>query len=193
MEKLAKNDLGEGTLQTQRDTLKDIESLIKRSETPPQGGGQQNQKQGGGGGEDQNPKDKKDQQGSSGGQKSQATAAAVAEPAVNRIKTNSLLCLKCRRHSQGTAGNPEGKAPPRNPAGNNAGARNQATRRPAVTVTARIPAAAMAPAGTAAAATRTIAPCNRNADLYKDVWGHLPETLRARWTPTRTATVHAQV
>jgi hypothetical protein len=52
-ERLAKSDLGEATQQTQRDILKDIESLIKRNENPPPsggGGGQQDQNNGGGGG-----------------------------------------------------------------------------------------------------------------------------------------------
>jgi|SRR5579875_92596 hypothetical protein len=52
-ERLAKNDLGEATQQTQRDILKDLESLIKRNEEPPpppSGDGQQDQNNGGGGG-----------------------------------------------------------------------------------------------------------------------------------------------
>jgi hypothetical protein len=51
-ERLAQNDLGEATQQTQRDILKDLESLIKRNEGPPpsSGGGQQDQNNNGGGG-----------------------------------------------------------------------------------------------------------------------------------------------
>src|SRR5579875_1448345 len=68
-ERLAKSDLGEATQQTQRDILKDLESLINRNENPPpQGGGQQDQNNGGGGGSDN--QDNKDQQGG-GGQQNQ--------------------------------------------------------------------------------------------------------------------------
>lgn len=74
-EQLAKNDLGEATQQTQRDILKDLESLIHRNEnSPPQGGAGQDQNQGGGS-ENQNNNDQQGgggQQG--GGQKSQSQA-----------------------------------------------------------------------------------------------------------------------
>jgi hypothetical protein len=49
-ERLAKNDLGEATQQTQRDILKDLDSLIQRSENPPQGNEEQDDNQSGGGG-----------------------------------------------------------------------------------------------------------------------------------------------
>lgn len=47
-ERLAKNDLGEATQQTQRDILKDLESLIQRNENPPPQGGEDQDQQGGG-------------------------------------------------------------------------------------------------------------------------------------------------
>lgn len=55
-ERLAKNDLGEATQQTQRDILKDLESLIQRNENPPPQGGDDQDQQGGG-----DNKDNKDQ------------------------------------------------------------------------------------------------------------------------------------
>jgi hypothetical protein len=66
-ERMANNDLGEATQQTQRDILKDLESLIHRNESPPpQGGGQQDQNNGG------DNQDNKNQQGGGSGTKAGA-------------------------------------------------------------------------------------------------------------------------
>jgi hypothetical protein len=64
-DRLAKNDLGEATQQTQRDILKDLDSLIQRNENPPpQGGDQQDQQ---GGGANQNNKNQKQGKGKAQG------------------------------------------------------------------------------------------------------------------------------
>lgn len=57
-DRLAKNDLGEATQQTQRDILKDLDSLIQRNENPPPQGDEQQDQQGGGNGSQDNKNQK---------------------------------------------------------------------------------------------------------------------------------------
>jgi len=71
-ERLAKNDLGEATQQTQRDILKDLESLIQRNENPPPQA-DEDQDQGGGGDGQQD----RNQQGGKAGRKSKGRSKGV--------------------------------------------------------------------------------------------------------------------
>jgi hypothetical protein len=151
-EKLANKELGDPTRQRQEDILKDLDSLINRIERgdpPPQGGG-------GGGGADQQPQ-------GGGGQ-----AKAGRQQGGGQAK--------------GSAG--QGK-------GNRNGRQNQRVsrqRRQGGTERARGGQqpqpelkAGTGLAGNTGGAGKESPPGARdpNADLYKDIWGHLPESLRA--------------
>jgi hypothetical protein len=169
-ERLAKNDLGEATQQTQRDILKDLESLIHRNENPPpQGGEQQDQNNGGGGGSDN--QDNKDQQGgggqqsqkqqgggqksqgqAKGGQKSQAGGGPGTKPGAGSKSGTQQRGGKAggdkRAGKDEKAGEKPGGRNGKN--GNGGGDKDDRAR-------------------------------NKNADLDKQgVWGHLPQTLRAQ-------------
>jgi hypothetical protein len=128
--RLAKNDLGEATQQTQRDILKDLESLIRRNENPPQGGGQDQNNGGGGGG--QNSK----------GRKGGGNRGAGSKSGTQRTRGDGKSGGG-KQNAQADGKNSKG--------GNSGGGGNSQDRGP-----------------------------NRAADQYKDIWGHLPQTLRAQ-------------
>jgi hypothetical protein len=198
-ERLAKADLGEATRQTQRDILKDIESLIHRNEAPPPQSGEQDQNQGGGGGgDDQNPMDKNQQGGGGGGggQKSQRNQGGGGQKSQGNAGGGGQT-------SQGGAGNRGGAGGAKNQ-GNAGGGRNSGTQPGGGSSTsgqkpgAQKPGAGNPKDGTGGrggdkpggrngkggnggeGGDKGERDMNRNADLYKDVWGHLPETLRAQ-------------
>ena len=179
-ERLAKDDLGEATQQTQRDILKDLESLIHRNDNPPPQGGQQNQNQGGGGGGSDN-QDNKDQKGggqqnqkqqgggqnskgqSQGGQKSQSGGGGGAKPGTKtgagpksgtaqqqKQRGSGKAGEEKRSGTDGKAGEQPGGKNGKNGNGGGGGDKDDRAR-------------------------------NKNADLDKHgVWGHLPQTLRAQ-------------
>lgn len=133
-ERLAKNDLGEATQQTQRDILKDLESLIQRNENPPQGDDEQNDNPSGGGGGSK----------SKGKRGSKKLSKRAGGKSSSRTGSGSQAMSKSSS-GQGQQGGKDGKN------GNGGGGGNKDDR-------AR----------------------NRAADQYKDIWGHLPQTLRAQ-------------
>src|SRR5579884_1724459 len=165
-ERLAKNDLGEATQQTQRDILKDLESLIKRNENPPpQGGGQQDQNNGGGGGSDnQHNSGQKSQSQSKGqgkgqgqskdGQKSSGGSSgtkpsAQSKPGNQQRNGNKAGQGKPAGKDEKGGEKPGGKDG-KNGNGGGGGRKDDRER-------------------------------NKNADLDKQgVWGHVPQTLRAQ-------------
>lgn len=141
-QRLAKNDLGEATQQTQRDILKDLDSLIERNENPPpQGGG------GGGGGDAQQDQQQQNgQQGSASKSKNQRSGSKSAR----RQRRGSRSGSQQRAGKDGKSGTQQ--AGGKNGAnGNGGGGGNRDDRA-----------------------------LNKNADQYKDTWGHLPQTLRAQ-------------
>jgi hypothetical protein len=187
-ERLAKNDLGEGTRQTQRDILKDIESLINRNENPPQSDDQDQGGGGGGGGDDQNPMNNKDNQGGGGGgggQKSQSKQGSRGQKSQGGAGGGG-------QKSQGKAGNSGGSGKQRSQG--NSGGGNAGTQPGGGSGTSRQkPGDRSAGGGGEKPGGRNgkngngggggdkgERAMNKNADLYKDVWGHLPETLRAQ-------------
>ncbi len=154
-ERLAKNDLGEATQQTQRDILKDIESLIQQNENDQSNGGEEgggeadkNQSQQGGDGQ-------QDQKQQAGRGKKSKKKSIFGSKWVKRRRTVSKSRVKQRPSGDQRAagGGKEGEKPGGRDGkgGNGGGGGNKDDR-------AR----------------------NRAADQYKDVWGHLPETLRAQ-------------
>lgn len=166
-ERLAKNDLGEATRQKQRDILNDIELLIRRSENPPPQ--QPDANDGGGGGDDQNPMDNnspQNQQGNGGKQSKGGSSKGGPQSkgqtgnggGTNQPGGGQKSAGKQRGGSQGTqkqAGGPK-------PTGSKPGGRD-----------------GKGTTGGAGGGKDDHAR-NRNSDLYKDDWGHLPETLRAQ-------------
>lgn len=171
-ERLAKNDLGEGTRQTQRDILKDIESLIHRNENPPQSNDQGG---GGGGSDDQNPMDNKDNQGGGGGggQKSQSKQGSRGQKSQSGSGGGG-------QKSQGTAGNSGGNGKQKSQA--NRGGGSSGTQPGGGSASnGQKPGGRNGKNGNGGGGgDKGERAMNKNADLYKDIWGHLPETLRAQ-------------
>jgi hypothetical protein len=152
-EKLGHRELGDPTSQQQRDILKDLDALMKRKQQS-QGGGADQQPQGGGGGGEQDKERSKSRSQSRRSQSQRSMARAGGKRQQRGRRGN-----RQRRGSSGSS-LAKGQQPrpnqgnaKQNPgaSGNNGGAGSKS------------------PENTK----------NLNADLYKDVWGHLPESLRA--------------
>jgi hypothetical protein len=166
-DRLAKNDLGEATQQSQRDILKDLESLIKRNEESPDGGG--------GGGEDNNPmdnQDNKDKQGKAG-QQSNSKQNGGAKQSNGSIFGKRKVTKSQRRPGSGkkkqraksNGGQNDGDKQPggKNGNGQQSGGKNGT-------------------GGNGGGGDRKNPERNHNADLDKkfEQWGHLPPSLRAQ-------------
>jgi len=156
-EKLGNRELGEPTAQQQRDILKDIDSLIKRSEQQSGGGGGQQQQQQ----EQQGEQDKQGQQDKQGGTRQQRQQGGGRQMARRggRRQPRQLRSERGGKQREGgrmMAGGPRpGDAPqPKQGAGG------------------RVPGGM--PANPPGGSVREV-----NTENYKDVWGHLPESLRA--------------
>jgi hypothetical protein len=156
-ERLAKNDLGEATQQTQRDILKDLESLIQRNENPPPSGGGG----GGGGGSQQNQNNNKNngnaQSGArtnnnknNGNAQSGTRTSAGSQPRVQQQQRGGNKSDSQQRTGKERLGKEKGNS--RNGInGNNGGGGDKDDQ------------------------------ARKNADLDKHgVWGHLPQSLRAQ-------------
>lgn len=151
-DRLANREVGEGTRQLQRDILDDIDKLIKQNESD----------QGGGGGQDQ--QDQQDQQGQKGqqgqqkGQQQKGGMGGGKSQGMTRRQQRQMV--RRQRQGQGRQQQPgqgqgnQGQQPMPNT--EEAGVANQG-----------------------GGGGRSKEEMNKIADLYKDVWGHLPETLRA--------------
>jgi hypothetical protein len=152
-EKIANKELTDGTRQLQEDILKDLDSLIKAAENPPP--------QGGGGGEDNQPNQPNDPQGGmgkqGGGMNKQGQPQGGGSQRASRGSRRGGP-EQAKSGGSGSQGNQQargGEQPkPMNPS---EGGGNQG--------------------GGGGKSTGPIT--DKNADLYKDVWGHLPEALRA--------------
>ena len=154
-EKIANKELGDGTRQLQEDILKDLDSLIRAAENPSPSGG-------GGGENNQDQANKSDSSKSnSGSMGKQSGKQGGGSPQSGSSRRTA------RRRQQGNgsqqANKQSGSGQPMpgmgedkngsqqaNTGGNNGGGGGKSMEGP-----------------------------NKNADLYKDVWGHLPEALRA--------------
>jgi hypothetical protein len=136
-ERLGNKELGDGTRQVQRDIVKDLDELIRQSQSdspPPQG------QQGQGGGAQQ-PKQ---------GQRQPQAGGAQSE---RRQRQARRAQRRGQRNRAGQRGNARQQNQPtpseqasNNPGGGNGGKKGE---------------------------------MNKIPDLYKDIWGHLPETMRA--------------
>jgi hypothetical protein len=157
-EKIANRELGEPTAQQQRDILKDIDSLIKKSEQQSGGGGGNNQPQPQGGEQDQ-----QDQQQGGAQQKQQKGGMQKGGQQGGRQQARSGRGRPRRelrserggrqRQDRMAKNNPQqgGNQPQPGPQGNNPGQGGDGPNDPRVV----------------------------NPEVVKDVWGHLPESLRA--------------
>jgi len=151
-ERLDNKDLGEGTRQMQRDVVKGLDDLIRQS----QNGGQQGQEdqqedQGGASQDQQKQRQRRAQQakGSPGQRKNQR--GMQNQRAQREARRAQKRGQQPRAQGQPRPGNQQEQDQGQQEAGANPGAGNGG------------------PQGEP----------NKIADVYKDIWGHLPETLRA--------------
>lgn len=172
-DKLGNRELGEATEQQQRDILNDIDALIRRSQ---QGGG------GGGGGQNQNNQDQQnqdqqnqDQAGQQPGQGQQGGLSRAEKRRQERLQARSQTSRQQKQPSQRqqAANRPQrpeqkgeplagGKQPQPQPKGG-----NQPQPQP------------MGGEQPGAGRTGPTSDKPRDLELTKDIWGHLPESLRA--------------
>lgn len=159
-EKLANKEIGEPTRQRQEDILRDLDALIKKSEQ--QSGG------GGGGGQDQQPQggEKGGSEAKGGGSQPKGGAAQKGGGAGQKGGQSQA---SARRRGQRS--------------GSRSGSQGMASARPSGSGSEPEKGSG---SGTGGSGTQGGAgkggpqgPKDRTADLYKDVWGHLPESLRA--------------
>jgi hypothetical protein len=152
-ENLGNRDVGEPTVQKQRDILKDIDSLIRRSQQQEQGGG--------GGGADQQPQGGMDEQGGEkqGGAKQRQQRgqgqkmAGKQGPGTRQARAQRQPRQGSGRMMAGAKDQDQGQGQPRQKQG---GGGNE-------------------PGGGGDGGGGK----DKDGKMYKDVWGHLPESLRA--------------
>jgi hypothetical protein len=178
-ERLGKADLTEGTRQLQDDILKDIESLIRRSESPSGGGGggQQDQIQ-----SDQNQQgEAKDKQssgkqnqgakGSQGGSRAKGGAPGPGQSGESQGSARGKRRSDGRQRGQLARGKQRG--------GQQSPGPGTPRPNPGDTQPTQATANGKNP-GSPTGDNKSSAELNPIADLNKqDVWGHLPESMRA--------------
>lgn len=174
-EKLANLELNDGTRQTQDDILKDIDSLIRKAQSPSGGGADQNQNQQ----DQQDQQDKqnqaeKDQPGKTGQAQPKSQPGGGKKAGRRQRGAWKQVRGKGRQgrgqrggRNQMARGNPKPGQKP-GTQGNGAGSGAQKPN--------KNPGNGKNPGG--GGNTAGAGP-DRTADLYKNVWGHLPESLRA--------------
>jgi hypothetical protein len=154
-EKLGNRELGEPTAQQQRDILKDIDSLIRRQQQQGGGGGADQQPQGGA---EQNDQDQ-DQKQQGARQKRGSSQRRMAQKGKQRGGQ------RARQRRQGRGGRMmAGRQQPQQGG-------NQPQPRPQPGMGGNQPGRG----GKGPEDNR-----DKNAEMYKDVWGHLPESMRAQ-------------
>jgi hypothetical protein len=160
-EKIANRELGEPTSQQQRDILKDIDSLIKKSEQQSGGGGgadsqpqpqggeqdQQNQEQQGGGQQKQGQQKGGMQKGGQQGGRQQAKSGQRPRRELRSERGGKQRQDRMAKNQPGQQGN----QPQPGQQGNNP--------------------------GQGGGGPKDAGPVN--PEVVKDIWGHLPESLRA--------------
>jgi hypothetical protein len=151
-DRLAKKELGDATRQAQDDALKDLDSLIDLTENPPQSKDDQNDSS----------------SSSDSSSKPDPSKSSASKPDSSRSSSPS----SGKGKSQGK-GKGKGRGSRTN-RGNNSGTQPSADKQPAGKQPGDPSNNMSADANKETKTTK-----DHNADLYKDVWGHLPETLRA--------------
>jgi hypothetical protein len=156
-EKLGNRELGEPTSQQLRDIIRDIDSLIRKSEQQSGGGGGEQQQQ-----NQQDQQDQQDQQGG-GAQKQQRQQAKQGQSGGKRQMARNGK--RQRRELRSERGGKQKSG--RQMAGNQGPGRQE--QKP-------MPQEGMNPGGGGNSKSN---PRDINSEMYKDHWGHLPESLRA--------------
>ena len=173
-ERLAKNDLGEATQQTQRDILKDLESLLQRNENPPQGGGQADQNHTGHRG---NNPDKTNQQ-QSRDQQNQRSQGRSQQSRSQAKGDSQRQAGEGGQSGTRASGGPKSGAPQQLPRG---GAKISSEKSVGKNDKDTLKSGGKngKNGNGSGGGDRDDRVRNKNADLDKQgVWGHLPQTLR---------------
>jgi len=166
-ERLANKELGDAIRQTGEDIAKDLDSLIRAMESPPPQGGA------GGGDESQNdPQNSPNGGKSQGSQKNQSSQKNQAKQSGQKNRGNAQQQPGGQRTGSSGSGTTPGDSgqmkPEKRPGQNPMGAQAEKNN---------------VPTGTSnknrTSDDKNGGELNNNADLYKDIWGHLPEALRA--------------
>lgn len=180
-DRLKDGELNEGTRQLQEDILKDIESLIRRSESPQGGGGgaqqEQNQDQQN---QDQQNQDQQNQgkQGQSKGKQGSArskggSASGPGSPGQGQPKDGQQQSSRGKGRQRGQMARSNNQPGKQRLAGGN-GQPQRGGDDPGEDPSGQ------SNSGNIKGKDKNRAELSRNADLDKqDVWGHLPESLRA--------------
>jgi hypothetical protein len=157
-EKLGNRELGEPTSQQMRDIVKDIDALIRRKQqSQGGGGGAEQQPQGGADQQPQGGEQDKQQGGRSQARKQSSSQRGVTKAGGKRQQQQQKGGRRMVRQRSGSRGQQRQGMAQNNPQpeqgneGNTGGAGKKSKE-----------------------TTK-----NLTSDLYKDVWGHLPESLRA--------------
>lgn len=156
-DRLANREVDDGTQQLQRDILDDIQKLIRKSESDQGGGGQQNQDQ-----QNQDQKNQDGQQGQQSGKPQPGMGGGSKQQGQSGRERRQQA--RQQRQGQGQQARQPGQPGQGNPGQGNPQEQNTAQA---------------GPSNQGGGGGMSKEEMNKIADLYKDVWGHLPETLRA--------------
>lgn len=149
-DRLVNKEINEGTRQLQDDIVKDLDSLIKNAENPQGGQGEEDMQEGN---DNQNNGQDKQGKGNTKGSMKKSSGGKKGQQARGSRQQKGTAQAKA-----GQGDNPNGQS--KQPMG-----QGQAGQNPG--------------AGGSSKDNRAADP-HRDADLFKDTWGHLPETLRAQ-------------
>lgn len=163
-ERLAQRELGDATRQVQEDVLKDIDALLKKANNPSEGGGS--------GANAPTPDQGNDGEQGQQGKSGSAGKSGQGKSGQSRPSSGRSLGLRQRKQftrsaSRGGGGQKklgQGSTPPKAGQGTAKG-KNEPNE---------VPNGNQPGAGTRGQEGNA----SRAADLYKDIWGHLPESLR---------------
>jgi hypothetical protein len=160
--RLANKELGDATRQAEEDALKDLDSLIDLTENPPQSKDDQNESS-----SSSDSSSKSDPSQSSASKPDPSRSSSPSSGSSGKGKSQGKGKGK-GRVSRTSRGNNRGSQQP------GAGGGSSADKQPG----GQRPGDPSNSKG-ADGGKETMTTKDHNADLYKDVWGHLPETLRA--------------
>jgi hypothetical protein len=151
-DRLGNKELGEDTQQVQRDIVKDLEDLIRQTQNGGQGGQDNQQDQQNQGGQQNQQQQKQRQQQSKG---------SAGQPKSNQRGQSNQRAQREARRSQKRGQQQRAQGQQQQGPQQNQGDQQQGANNPR--------AGGSGPQGEQ----------NKIAEVYKDIWGHLPETLRA--------------
>jgi hypothetical protein len=159
-DRLAKKELGDATRQAEEDALKDLDSLIDLTENPPESKDSQN--------DSSNSSDSSAKPDPSKSSASKPDSSRSSSPSSGSSGQSRGQGKRKGRGSRTSRGNNRSSQP-------GAGGASSADKQPG----GKQPGGDPSNNKGADGGKETMTTKDHNADLYKDVWGHLPETLRA--------------